>query len=62
MNTLFALIIILIGVLNVLFPQAAWYLRAGWQFKNAEPSDAALIMGRVSGVIAILIGIVFLFP
>ncbi|MBO7748732.1 hypothetical protein I8J29_31640 [Paenibacillus sp. MWE-103] len=58
---LFGLLFIIIGILNVFFPQAGWYMRYGWQFRNAEPSDAALIMNRVGGVIAVVIGIFVLF-
>ena len=45
-----------IGLFNVLAPRAAWYLSYGWRFKDAEPSDAALMMARIGGVIAIIIG------
>ncbi len=53
-------VFILIGVLNILFPRMSWYMRAGWQFKNAEPSAAALVSARVSGVIAIILGLFLL--
>ncbi|MCD9022188.1 DUF6199 family natural product biosynthesis protein [Cohnella silvisoli] len=51
---------ILIGVLNVLFPRASWFMKYGWQYKNAEPSQAALITARIGGIIAIIIGIFIL--
>jgi hypothetical protein len=51
---------IIIGALNVIFPKASWYMKSGWQFKNAEPSDLALIMIRVGGIIAIVVGIFIL--
>ncbi len=54
-------IFILIGIFNLVAPEAAWYLSRGWQFKDAEPSDAALIMTRIGGGAAILIGLVLLF-
>jgi hypothetical protein len=54
------ILFILFGALNVLFPKAAWYMKYGWQFKNAEPSQAALIAARVGGIIAIIIGIFIL--
>lgn len=55
------IICILIGIFNLAAPEAAWYLSRGWQFKDAEPSDAALVMARVGGAAAILIGVVLLF-
>ena len=58
---LFALVCFIIGGLNIAFPYAGWYLRYGWRFRDAEPSDTALAMNRVSGVLAVVIGIVFLF-
>jgi hypothetical protein len=50
----------IIGALNVIYPRASWYMKSGWQFKNAEPSDAALIMIRISGIVAIIFGIFIL--
>lgn len=58
-NTVFAIICLIIGVFNLLCPYGAWLLTQGWRFRDAEPSDFALTMARVSGVIAIIIGIVF---
>ncbi|MEF3306738.1 DUF6199 family natural product biosynthesis protein [Paenibacillus sp. GYB003] len=49
-----------IGLLNVIFPRTAWFWNVGWQFKNAEPSEAALLMGRIGGLLAIGIGIFLL--
>ncbi len=55
------IVIIAIGVLEVACPRLGWHLGYGWRFKNTEPSDAALVMGRVGGVIAILVGVVCIF-
>lgn len=54
---LFGFIFIIIGILNIAFPRAGWYMKYGWQFKNAEPSEAAMIMARVGGVIGVIIGL-----
>jgi hypothetical protein len=48
-----------IGIMNAVDPRLAFRMRM-WQFKNTDalqPSDAALVIGRVMGVIAIIIGI-----
>lgn len=55
------ILLVLFGVLEAAFPQASWWLSHGWRFKNAEPSDLALGLGRTVGVIMILIGIICFF-
>jgi uncharacterized membrane protein YidH (DUF202 family) len=55
------ILFIIIGILNVVFPKLTWYMRVGWQFKNAEPSEYALIIARIGGVIAIVVGLFLLF-
>ena len=55
-----ALILIIIGVLDIVIPEKMWKLSYGWRFKNAEPSDASLIFFRVSGAVIILIAIIFI--
>lgn len=57
---LFGLIFIAIGIVNIAFPKASWYMKYGWQFKNAEPTEAALIMSRIGGVLAVVIGLIIL--
>ena len=58
---LIAVFIMAVGAVGIFFPHAAWYLSYGWRFRNAEPSDAALIFGRVGGVIAAVFGVFVLF-
>lgn len=53
-------LLIIIGVLNAVVPQTAWRLEYGWRYKNAEPSDTALVLNRIGGIIAIVIGGVIL--
>ena len=61
MHILIGLICIVCGVINVVSPETGWYLSHGWQYRDAEPSDGALLWGRVGGVIAILLGILICF-
>lgn len=61
MNVLIGLVIVVIGAINTLSPETGWYLSSGWKFRDAEPSDAALLWTRVSGIATILIGLFFLF-
>lgn len=55
------IVLIAIGVFEAVYPRLGWRLGYGWRFKNAEPSDAALTMGRVWGVIIIVLGVVCIF-
>nr|WP_325298506.1 DUF6199 family natural product biosynthesis protein [uncultured Dysosmobacter sp.] len=50
-----------IGLFNLLAPRASWYLSYGWRFKDAEPSEAALVLGRVGGGFAVLAGLLMIF-
>lgn len=61
MHILIGLICVVCGVINAVSPETGWHLSHGWQFKDAEPSDAALTWGRIGGVIAILLGILVCF-
>lgn len=55
------LILVIAGVFEAAAPQTAWYLSYGWRFKDAEPSELALIAGRAGGVFMIVLGIIFFF-
>ena len=57
MKTLFALLIMATGLLGLVFPRLSWYLAAGWKFQDAEPSDLALVVYRVSGAVAVVLGL-----
>lgn len=61
MNILFGLILIVIGVVNAAWPEVGWHLSEGWKFKDAEPSDTALFLGRLGGIVAIVAGIICFF-
>ena len=58
-NFLTGLLLAALGAFYTFAPHAAWYLSRGWWYKNAEPSDAALILARISGVIMIVLGLGF---
>lgn len=55
------LAVIGLGVAEAWHPRFFWYLSDGRKFRNAEPSDLALGLGRLGGVITIVIGLVILF-
>lgn len=60
-NLLYSVIILLIGLFLVTFPDMTWYLSYGWRYKDAEPSDMALIFERIGGIGLIIFAIVVLF-
>ena len=55
------LLLIPLGVLQAAFPSVFWFLSDGWKYKNAEPSELALGLGRAGGVLVALVGLVMLF-
>lgn len=60
---IFAVLFILLALLNIFFPSLGWNLRYGWMMKGeSEPSDAYLLMSRISGVIVLIIFIFFFLP
>jgi len=55
-----ALALIGLGIFQLACPEAAWHLSYGWRYRNAEPSDAALVFGRIAGGIVVIVGIFML--
>ena len=49
-----------IGIFNIVSPRTAWYLSYGWRYKNAEPSDIALVLCRCSGIFAFVLAIIMM--
>lgn len=43
-----------------IWPYFAWYVRLGWKFKDAEPSDLALSAGRISGIVFVIVGFILI--
>ena len=57
---LIALVLAVIGGLNVAAPRVSWYLEYGWRFRDAEPSEAALFLNRCGGVLALIVAVILL--
>lgn len=47
---------LVIGLWSALFPHSVQYLRHGWRYRDAEPSDMALTLTRLGGILAIVFG------
>lgn len=54
-------LLIIVGLISAAFPQVVWYCSYGWRYRDAEPSEAALLVCRGTGVLALVIGIVMFF-
>lgn len=59
-NLLLIFLVLAVGFVNIAYPKFAWYCTNGWMYKDAEPSDAALIAARVSGAVCVFLGIFLL--
>ncbi|MFD2879915.1 DUF6199 family natural product biosynthesis protein [Paenibacillus rhizoplanae] len=47
---------ILLAILNIFFPAMGWHMRYGWMVKgDSGPSEAYLIMSRITSVIVLII-------
>ena len=58
---LISILLFICGALTTAAPRFFWNLKHGWLYKNAEPSDAAINAGRVSGILLMIAAIVLLF-
>lgn len=52
--------LLLVGIFHTGWPYRAWYLSRGWMYKDAEPSDVASVIFRISGIVAIIMGVLLL--
>ncbi len=59
-NILMALFLLALGLMNLLRPRWSWYLSHGWRFKDAEPSDTALLVNQLGGLVALIVGVFLL--
>lgn len=54
-------LILIIGIVNLIWPRAAWELTRGWEFQDAEPSDEALTLTRAGGGLLVFLAILMIF-
>lgn len=59
-NILLIVVLIAVGIFNLFFPQTSWYLGYGWRYSNAEPSEAALVLNRIGGGVAVAVALLLL--
>lgn len=59
----FAILFIAVAILNILFPAFGWRMRYGWMIKGqSEPSNAYLLMSRISSIIVLILFLFFILP
>ena len=61
MNVLVGVVLIIWGIINIVSPETGWHLSDGWKYRDAEPSDEALIWGRICGLGMVIGGIYMVF-
>ena len=59
-SPILAVVLLALGAFQALSPRTAWTLGYGWRFKDAEPSELALTVNRIVGVLLIFVGIICL--
>jgi len=53
-------LLILLGVWSVLDPESAFMFGRRWQFRRADPSDIALLLTQIGGIVIVLTSIITL--
>jgi uncharacterized protein YjeT (DUF2065 family) len=61
MNTIFGVILIVVGVFNFFYPKKSWWIEGGFLFKSVEPSETSLKMRKMIGGITVVFGLFLLF-
>jgi hypothetical protein len=60
---IFGFLFIAVAILNIIYPSFGWYLRYGWMVKgDSEPSDAYLLMSRISSIIVLIVFLFYVIP
>lgn len=57
---LLSLVMFAVGAGHIFAPESAWYISWGWRYKDAEPSDLALTMERIGGVVICIAAVILL--
>ena len=64
LNWIGALVLISMGLFGALCPRMAWeweHLLKAWQYQSIEPTDDAIFMTRIGGILGIVVGVIFFF-
>lgn len=55
MLILFKILMSILLLIGIISPETAWKMSEGWKFRNAEPSTAYLVFGRIMSIIILVI-------
>lgn len=56
-----SIVLVIVGLWHLIWPQSAWYVKGGWRYKDVKPSQAALTAGRIGGGLALVLAVILLF-
>lgn len=59
--TIVCVLLIIYGLVSIFSPKTAWKLSLGWQIKDSEPSNSALIANRIGGIFMVIAGPVIIY-
>ena len=54
------IVIACVAIWQISSPESAWHWGPGWHYKNAEPSEASLALGQISGVVMLVMALILL--
>ena len=60
MKFLFAIALLMAGIVSIVSPETAWHLKEGWKFEDVTPSEDALEVTRMIGFVQIFAAIAIL--
>lgn len=58
-SPLLAVALIGISLWLLLAPRSAWWVAHGWHSDGLEPSDLAILVYRLSGVVGLVLGVLY---
>lgn len=59
--TVVLILLIIYGLISIFSPKTTWWLSIGWQLRNTEPTEKALIANRIGGAFMVVFSIVLIY-
>lgn len=59
-SSLLGAVLILLGAFNIFLPEVAWRVQYGWVNRKAEPTEVAVLLSRITGVLAAFLGVILI--
>lgn len=60
-NYFLSMVLFAIGIFNIAATKTAFYFSYGWRYKDAQPSDEALIIMKIGGIAAVIAAVLTIF-